>query len=150
MARDVHIHVCMPGSNENLLPGIAAQYLPTVSENRDAAAFLTSLVEGIGTFHGFKGSLTMWGYVGNYVHAEDFVNVLRPFWHAVYQAKDADGEYGAVLLSFERILVFYEHEQSLQAHAYEISLEQEGDFADRSDAPLVIKHFDCPFSWGQY
>ncbi len=123
------------------LAAIAKECLPMVSEDRDAENFLKDLSERTGINKGYKGGLSLWGYVGNHSVGERFVDVLRPFWYAVFKAKDEDGD-EAILLSHEHILVFVEEEQSEQAQAYEIML----DDADT----LVIKHHQCPFSWGQY
>jgi hypothetical protein len=146
MAWDVHIQVAMPGDNQKVLAQLANEFLPTINDP-DAKHFLQTLIDRDCSFHGGKGSLTLWGKVGNRVNAQTFVEELRPFWQGVYQAKDADGD-EAVLLDFERIVVFYEPEQQGYAQCFEIFLEDDLSHF-RTNWDIQIRQHDLPFSWGQ-
>lgn len=139
MAWDVHLHVCFPCSDNDPVAKLATQFLPSVTEDRDAENFLLDLTSRSGYNKGYKGGLSLWGYVGNHSVGDRFVDVLRPFWLALFQFREGEQE---IICDFERILVFAEDEQSEQAKAYEISIEDNG-------ALKITKH-DCPFSWGQY
>lgn len=86
----------------------------------------------------------MWGIVGNNTDAASFVATLEQFWLDLLCVEDGP-------LSHEHILVFHEPEQSEQASAIEISLEEPDEPVDRADAKLVVtEHEDLPFAWMQF
>ena len=139
MAWDVHLHVCFPCCDNNPVAKLATQFLPSVAGDRDAENFLKDLASRSGHNKGYKGGLSLWGYVGNHSDGDRFVDILRPFWLALFEYGRDEGD--QIVLDFERVLVFVEEEQSERAIAYEIGLDGE---------VLKINKHECPFSWGQY
>lgn len=137
MAHDVHLHVCFPADKNDGVAELARKHLALLTYRKEAAWFLEDLAGRTGKNPGPKGGLSLWGMVGNYTNAESFVEVLKPFWTELLGVRCDGGPLG-----FEHIIVFYEHEQTLAANAYEIMLE---------DGELIVKHHqDLPFCWAQY
>lgn len=148
----VHLSVIFACDQNEGVAALAQKHLVLLppDDHEDACIeakwFLEDLAGRTGQNNGPKGGLSLWGIVGNYTHAEEFVKALTAFWKELLQA---DGESGGPLCH-EHILVFYEPEQSEMASAIEIILSK-NDELDRSEAgDLVIRHHtNLPFCWGQ-
>lgn len=132
----VHIHVAFSCDEEDLLRAIAANHLAcpeAVTDPPECRLFLQHLAGGKGVSMGPKGALCTWGCVGNYTSGTDFAEHLADFWPDLF----AKG----VICDFERIVIFWENEQSESPSAIQISYE---------DGRCVSKTFEeLPFSWGQ-
>jgi hypothetical protein len=92
---------------------------------------------------GRKGAVFAWGITGNYTDEGKFVQTLAPLFRQLLLDPDVGP------LNFEHILVFYEHEQSERAGAYEVYLEEPPNWDFKEDSKtLVIKHHPAlPFQW---
>lgn len=141
----VHIHVCFPCNDESAVVALAASHLrewvlPGDADDgvRAAEWFLKALADGKGFNPGPKGTLCLWGMVGNYTNVESFCDVLRPFWSAMLLNN-------AAMCPHERIIVFEEQEQSEAANAYEIKLDDKKS----GTAVLINVHRRLPFAWMQ-
>ena len=145
MAHDVHLSVVFSCSRNDGVAEMARKFLPTINadERQEAAWFLEDLSKRSGHNRGPKGGLSTWGIVGNYVRADEFVDALKPFFTELLTASLDGGP-----LDFEHVLVFFEHEQSEQAQAYELYLEESPD--PHRPGGLVVKHHMLPFTWMQY
>lgn len=147
MGHYVHLHVAFNcGSSEEQLAKAAAQHLASLPvndagypANLEAGWYLKFLSGGQGIYPGPKGTLSIWGVVGNYTLGDEFVEALRPFFREVLKE---------VIAPHRHICVFYEPEQSERCTVFEIFLEElpEGErFGD-----LVVKrHEDMPFAFMQ-
>lgn len=133
----VHLSVVFACDKNDGVAEIAKRHLDTVGENREARWFLEDLSTRTGSNPGPKGGLSLWGAVGNYTNAEEFVNVLRPFWLALLADDYEGGPCG-----FEHVIVFTEPEQTERATAFEI-------FRDEADDSLTVKKHELPFAWMQ-
>lgn len=136
MGHYVHLSIVMACNNEDELFKLAKKHLQKDYKCNESLWYLEYLSEGKGYTCGPKGGLSMWGIVGNYTSAEFFVENLRLFWIELFET-----EVGP--FNFEHIIVFYEHEQSEQADAIEISW-------DKEKKQLKIKDHSLPFAWMQF
>jgi hypothetical protein len=151
MAWDVHLSVVFSCNKNDGVGRLARKHLESLPETSDeiedldeARWFLEDLSKRTGNNPGPKGGLSMWGTVGNYTTGKGFVGTLRPFWEELLRGVDGGP------LDFEHIIVFCETEQSEQAQAFEIGLE-EGKEDGSNRGPLFIRHHeDLPFAWMQF
>jgi len=137
----VHIHVCFAADGNDGIAELAGQYFKDWPEIgcKEAKWFLEDLSQRSGKNPGPKGGLLTWGMIGNHTNVGSFVGELKLFWIDLLSEKIKGGPH-----DFERIMVFYEHEQSEAANAFEIYL-------DEDTKSLIIKHHArLPFSWRQY
>lgn len=133
MGHYVHLHVCFPcDSNDGVAELAKRHLLLDVITNPEALQFLNELSKRRGANPGPKGGLSIWGIVGNWTDEEAFLEQLQPFWLELLSSEIDGGP-----CSFEHVLVFVEHEQSEQATAFEIFL----------DDGLAVKKHPCPFAW---
>jgi hypothetical protein len=145
MAWNVHLHVCFACTDNAGVAELARKHLSGTidkdGQQLEIKWFLQSLAERTGMNHGPKGGLSLWGIIGNHTSAEAFCETLRPFWSDLLSEDYEDGP-----LSFERVLVFSEDEQSDEANAYEIGWDDDTSL----DRKIIIKiHKGLPFSWRQ-
>jgi hypothetical protein len=148
----VHLHVCIPCSNHAEIAKIAGEHFarqaskdedPNWAVREETRWFLKTISAGSGFNAGPKGGLLLWGTVGNHTNPAEFVNHLKPFWEEILS--DHGEDYRGPMES-ERILVFYEREQTEAASAYEIFWSD----PDSVDRQLVIRHHErLPFTWMQ-
>lgn len=148
MAYDVHIHLAFSCSRNEGVAELAKRHAAGMNPDapdgiREAKWFLDDLAERTGRNLGPKGGLCLWGMTGNYTRVGDFCEVLRPFWLELLTTGIDGGP-----LDFERVIVFEEQEQSEQAIAYEIGLEDDEDGMSR--AALFIRRHELPFAWMQF
>ena len=168
MAHDVHIHVSFEAyaHDDDEVAAAAVRCMATLAgahpqseegrakldecRPREVLDFLTYLAAGRRSFDGPKGSLYLWGYVGNYTDAAQFVDVLRPFWVEMLKPDGpAEGNH---------IVVIYEHEQSERAYALEIYFDDHSSpYLSRGqarvhppagDGLVVLEHW-LPFAFMQ-
>lgn len=109
--------------------------------SKEASWFLCDLAKRIGNNPGPKGGLSTWGIVGNYTDVDDFVDSLKEFWFTLLTEDIPGGPH-----NFEHIIVLYEMEQSEQACAYEIYMDDRKNNIEN----LIIKHHKLPFAWMQF
>lgn len=136
-----HIVVSFPCSS---FYGVAALAMKMKHARRatkysfDAAAFLgdTSFREGAPS--GPKGGMLLWGWTGNHVDADKFVDELLPFFRELIS-----GEVDGGPCEHERVIVLFEQEQTDRATSFEIR-NVDGDVGGGCE---VIKR-ELPFSWG--
>lgn len=143
----VHIHVSFACDNNDEIAALAKEYLSgakklTEEDSPDAhftaRKFLESLASRSGNNEGPKGGLSLWGMVGNYTRVDLFCELLVPFWKDLFKCSEGPGPW-------EHIIVFEESEQSEQAIAYEIFLEDEG----YGNGGLITRRHELPFCWNQ-
>jgi hypothetical protein len=79
--------------------------------------------------------------IGNHTRAEDFAEILRPFWDDLLRA-DVGGPN-----RWERISVFYEPEDSERVIALEIHLEGDGWWNFANCRLIIAKHKYLSFVW---
>lgn len=144
----VHIHVAFACDNNEPVAELAKKHLAIMdfSDCVEAEWFLTELSKRTGTNPGPKGGMSLWGVIGNYTAAEEFVEILRPFWREML-VNSIGPHY------FEHIIVFEEAEQTEQAIAYEIFLSENPDDAEGKPLhgrELTIKKHQLPSCWGQF
>ncbi|MBX6168871.1 MAG: hypothetical protein IRY84_14690 [Thermobispora bispora] len=140
----VLLSVVFPCDRNDGVAALARRHLRNLGPDAplEAQWFLQDLGERSGENPGPKGGLSLWGIVGNHTRPHDFASALTPFWLDAYFTPGGP-------LRHERIIVFYEFEQSEEANAIEICLEDED--ADRAAARLSMRtHPGLPFAWGQY
>ncbi|MEM9752110.1 MAG: hypothetical protein AAF916_01865 [Planctomycetota bacterium] len=149
----VHLHVCFAAQHNDSLKSIAEKHLPNIpdeSQYYEASEFLKDLSARTGEYSGPRGGLCLWGMVSNHTKAQVFVEVLKPFW--IDLLSDLNGG----PLEFERVIVFYEEEQSKSANCYEIGWNEEALDIDKWNQPkrlnqlLIRHHRQLPFSWNQH
>ena len=134
----VHLSVVFACNKNEGVAEVAKKHLPAIGENNvEAQWFLEDLSKRTGPNLGPKGGLSLWGTVGNYTNADEFVNVLKPFWIALLTAGYQGGP-----SRFEHVIVFTEPEQSERAIAFEIFLAE-------LEVSLIIKKHKLPFAWMQ-
>ena len=142
----VHLSVIFSCDENEGVAELAKRHMALLPEDGPSEAkwFLEDLSKRQGQNIGPKGGLSLWGLVGNYTQAEEFVEVLRPFWNDLLNEVDGGP------LGFEHVLVFYEPEQSEAASAIEIFRERSDDSSRYEKGDLLIRHHrDLPFCWGQ-
>lgn len=139
----VHLHVCFACDENEPLARVAKKVLPEIeaSDCNEAKWFLQDLAKRTGNNPGSKGGLSLWGIVGNYTRAERFIEVLMPFWKALYASDNTDDDCG--FCGHEHILVFEETEQSEQTTAHEIKLDEER-------RTIVVSQHKCTFAFMQF
>lgn len=138
MAHDVHLHVCFPCNDHGAVAEVAKRHLPSIHARadaedpgvREARAFLRALSQRSGLAEGWKGGLSTWGVVGNYTDEDAFVDVLGPFWLELFS------EFDGGPLSFERAIVFFEHEQTEAAGCWELWRDENRDEMRNEDKPV--------------
>lgn len=139
----VHIHVAFACDENEPVAALAKKHRPLIGDEDDgmraAQWFLDDLSERAGSNRGPKGSLSLWGMIGNYTTVDSFVDVLRPFWAELLRS-EAGG-----ICDFEHILVFGEREQTERTTAWEIYL----DDSKWPPGPLIVKKHECPFTFMQ-
>jgi hypothetical protein len=139
----VHFHVCFHCHRYNKAAVLANKYLPTVPDEyiyKEAKEFLIELSSRSGDAPGHKSGLYVWGFIGNYTLADEFVDILIPFWTELLT--DDESEDGPS--SEQRVLVFWQMEDWEHAHAFEIGWEDPWAECKK----LAIKHHEnLPFSW---
>jgi hypothetical protein len=169
----VHLHVAFNCNTNDDVASVAEKYarqLEGTSAPREALWFLKDLAVRAGDNPGPKGGLSLWGVVGNHTNAHAFVHCLSDFWLELLSGSVDGGP-----CDHHHVIVFYEEEQSRQAHCYEVALTERcqdrlgdyyeclGEIADgkwrmkpeesRPPKPppeLEIKHHALPFAWMQY
>ncbi len=146
MSSDVHISVCFSAEYTDIGTSIAWVALGGIREREKAADgtnypeakdMLKAFIGNEGFFCGTKGSLFNWGYVGNYTHADEFVDILKPFWYALLAASDIEP------CDFEHILIFEEKEDYGSVTVYEVM------YSRHTEQMVVEVHKDLPFCWNQ-
>lgn len=133
----VHLSVVFACDYNDGVAELAKKHFGTIKNNKEAKLFLESMAQRSGYNLGQKGGLSMWGMIGNYTDAEEFVDVLRPFWTALLTE-----DYEGAPCSHAHVLVFTEGEDNGHANAFEI-------FLDDVDDTLVVKEHKLPFKWNQ-
>lgn len=108
----------------------------TYEWSREAYWFLEAVLDKKNYNCGPKGMLFTWGIVGNYTSAENFKDCLSPFFEEMLKEEISVSD-------FDHILVFWEQEQSEQAKAFEI-------FLNEDSKKLEVKKHELPFCWNQY
>ena len=159
MAHDVHIHLAFSCSAYDGPARFAERHVTARPNDeqwnaREALWFLCDVASRRGVLPGTKGGVLTWGMVGNHTSAAAFVEDLREFWIDLFWD---DGEDGGPH-DHAHILVFYEDQDSEQAHCYEVSCDRSapgrrdpgGRVVDRADIKLVVRHHALPFAWMQY
>lgn len=165
MGHYVHLSVIFACDQNDAVADLAKRHLTRCAESHapkpgcdicsdgyEARAFLTALSERSGGNPGPKGGLSLWGMIGNYTNGESFVEALRPFWYDLLMGDREHGDAWGGPLDHEHILVFVEHEQSEQAEAFEIFLEETDtvQFPRRYTSNLIVRHHEnLPFAWHQ-
>lgn len=133
----VHLSVVFACDRNEGVAALATKHLPSVAETREPRWFLEELSKRTGGNPGPKGGLSLWGIVGNYTDAEEFIEVLRPFFTELLSGQIDGGP-----CEFEHAIVFTEREQSERATAFEIS-------RDEDTGHLQVKEHELPFAWMQ-
>jgi hypothetical protein len=143
----VHIHVCFGCDENEPVAALGKEFIERIEWHRhsdtggihdgarEARWFLEALAERTGGNPGPKGGLSLWGMVGNYTKADVFVDILLPFWEALFERQPGG------FLDHEHILVFEEAEQTERTIAFEIM---------REAGAVVVKRHDCPFAFMQF
>ena len=139
----VHLHVCFAAGRNDGVARLAEKHVETLpADAHEARWFLTDLSKRTGENPGPKGGLSLWGIVGNHTKAEEFAEILRPFWGELLSGQIEDGP-----CDHHHVLIFFEEEQSEAANAIEIGWDDETSEARQ----LVVKtHQKLPFAWRQY
>lgn len=149
MSYYVHLHVVFNANGNDGIAALAKQHLAEMEKraNEEAILFLQDLSQRTGVNPGVKGGLCFWGIVGNYSNAEEFAEVLKPFWLDLLCGDIEGGP-----RDHHHILVFYEREGSEQAIALEIFTEvrRNESTGKLEDAICIKKHEDLPFAWMQF
>jgi hypothetical protein len=139
----VHLHVCFAANGNEGIARLACHHLESLGADADEASwFLDDLSKRVDENPGPKGGLSLWGIVGNHTDVARFVEVLRPFWADLLSGRIDDGP-----CDHQRILVFYEEEQSEAANAIEIGWDDE---TSESRQLVVTSYARLPFAWRQY
>lgn len=152
MGYDVHLHVCIPVTENEPVARLAKKWLAALSEIKDinlgcreALWFLEDLAGRTGRNPGPKGGLSLWGIVGNYTDPEEFAEFLRPFWLELLSGSDEDYP-----CEHERVVVLFEREQTEAAGAIEIGWDLP-NAEPGVERKLLIRVFEkLPFSWQQF
>lgn len=158
MGHYVHIHLAFSCDRNEGVAALAKKHLPLLTTDSasddyciEAIWFLESLSERTGYNPGPKGGLSLWGITGNYTRGDEFVRVLLPFWKELLVSEVDGGPF-----NFERIVVFEEHEQSVDvgagARAFEIRLVDDSDklpAGHHAEPRIEVRTFECPFAWHQ-
>ena len=136
-----HLHVCFPCDENSGVSKVASKCLEDLNSKGEEVCihskmFLEELASRVGANPGSKGGLSLWGIVGNYVNVRKFTNDLIPFWERLLSGEIPGGP-----CKEERVIIFYEKEQSEKANAIEIYLDWRNNYA------LTVKEHECPFSW---
>jgi hypothetical protein len=140
----VHVHVSFACDENEPVAEVAKKHAERHATDGGSDAecaarwFLDGLSERTGANMGPKGGLSLWGMTGNHTSVSEFCERLRPFWLELLQTPKCGP------LDFEHIVVFEEQEQSGQAIAYEIYLDEPA----RSN--LMIRRHELPFCWNQF
>lgn len=139
MSHYVHLHVAFACNENERTARLAAHHLDLLPQvPPEPRWFLASLAGRTGTNPGPKGGLSLWGMVGQNTSGEDFAAILRPFFLSLLRdSQDSPHDH-------EHILVFFEPEQSEQAQALEILLD------DAGTGIVVRHHAKLPFAWMQF
>lgn len=118
----VHLHVAFSCSSNDGVAFVANKHFERSCgpDAKESAWFLRDLAGRTGENPGPKGGLSLWGIIGNYTDHAKFVDDLHDFWVELLSGEVEGGP-----CEHHHILVFYENEQSEQAHCYEIGLTQE-------------------------
>lgn len=140
MSWNVHLHIAFSAYENDPIAAVAKKHLALVEQNDDIVKevkwFLKDASKRTGRNPGPKGGLFLWGKICNFLNAEAFIKGLSPFFLEILSTKECDPG------DWERIVIFYEPEQSEAAHAYEVSLDE---------TRLAIRHFqNLPFTWMQF
>ena len=131
----VHLSVVMSCDKNEPVADIAKKYIGTIENCNEADWYLKDLSERTGHNDGPKGGLSLWGIVGNYTSADNFVESLEKFWIELFKTE-------AGPFDFEHIIVFSEMEQSEMAQAHEISYDEKKN-------KINVKVHNLPFAWMQ-
>lgn len=152
-------------SSNDSVAGVARRHADELEQSKqslecgECLLFLRNMAHRIRENPGSKGGVALWGAVGRSINADSFVGGLERFWSEILSS-ELDG--GPTFS--DRIIVFYEHEGSRQAHCYEIGFAEDdqyalSDFICENGRPpdpslpgetmpkLEIKHHDLPFAW---
>jgi len=149
----VHLSVTFNANSEDIgkLKPIVAKYRKYIKKEWDDVStdgkhecewsseaywFLDALLDKKNYNCGPKGELFTWGIVGNCTSAENFVDSLEGLFEQMLKGEVS-------IMDFEHILVFWESEQSEQANAYEL-------FLDDDTKKIVKKEHELPFCWNQH
>lgn len=148
MGNWVHIHVCFPCHGYHDIAKYAQKHLPNIPDDylyKEAIHFLADLAGRSDEAPGTKSGLCLWGTIGNYTQADEFVEILKPFWEDILRWEGPDGEGWDGPSAFQHILVFWQNDEWEQAKALEIFWDD-----DRSPTRKLIirQHDNLPFSWG--
>lgn len=139
----VHLSVCYSSELEDdIKPELEKLVNKYKKEDapKEAIWILEAILDPKNYNCGPKGFLFTWGVVGNYTSGQEVVDYLKPFFEE--QLRNNLGT-----LDFDHILIFEEREQSQQAIAYEIFLE---DSNSDEKGPLIVKRHELPFCWNQF
>lgn len=137
----VHIQVSFACDHNDAVAALAAKHLERNDGlGFDAKSFLEDLASRSGPNNGPKGGVSLWGWIGNYTIPDEFVSSLSEFWLDLLRGVDG-GPSG-----FERVIVLSELEQSEQAVAHEIWIEDESG----GSVALRSQRHKLPFSWMQF
>lgn len=137
MSYSVHLSVVFSCNHNDEVAKIARRHLSAAGDNREACAFLEDLAKRTGVNPGPNGGLSLWGIVGNYTDADEFVDVLRPFWRDLLSGDYVDGPGRDA-----HVIVFAEPEEAGRAIAFEVAL-------DKATGEVVADKHTLPFAWMQ-
>jgi hypothetical protein len=139
----VHLSVIFPCDRNEGVARLAEKHAALVPEGApdERFHFLRDLCGREGENFGPKGGVSTWGIIGNYTSADAFVQSLSAFWEDLL-GQDGDDWHGP--LPQNRVVVFYEVEQSERAKCYEIGWD---DPFSSERKMCYWHHEDLPFSW---
>ena len=143
----VHLHVAFACNSNDGVAALAKKHLAEVPApvdgyreggEKEAVWYLEELSKRTGNNPGPKGGISLWGVIGNYTEPEKFVSTLLPFFKELLSGSIEGGP-----CSFEHIIVFHEREQTEQASAIEV-------FLDEDKKEIITKNHDLPFAFMQF
>ena len=140
MSLSIHLFVTFAADKEPVAR-LAHRHLATAKEDPAIARwFLEDLASG-----GLTGQRGVaWGGCFNAPPVEEFVKSLEPFWRDLLAGYPEDHELEGCPLEWERVLVFYEVEDTEHASCWQIGWDDE----DSQSRSITYQHHEeLPFSW---